>query len=112
MSAFETAWHAWLSYSLAGFFFSILTWRYMRFISLLYVVGGMIIVFTKYSDPATFGVTEEVWRNLEYWKEVRGYILFGQMILTVAVISIELGIDHLLKRIATQDDKSNRLYPK
>jgi hypothetical protein len=89
MSPFALAWDVWLRYSLLGFIFSLWTWRRKPFISLIYVVGGVIVVFTKFSDPSAFGVTAAEWQGSEYWREVRQYLIIGQLILSGAVIGIE-----------------------
>jgi len=87
MTALGIAWGSFLTYSLLGFIFSLVTWRYAPIISLVYVVGGFIKVFSM--DHSTFGVTPEQWGS-EYWKDVRMYMLVGHAILSGLLMMIEM----------------------
>lgn len=87
MSAFELAWDTWLFYSILGFVFCLITMKRIPLISGIYLVGGMIYVLTKLTR-VKFGIPELEWKSSEYWKEVRGYLIYGQLFLTVLLAII------------------------
>lgn len=102
VTAFTLAWETWLFYSLMGFVFSLISWKYNPVISLIYVIGGVILVFTKYSDPSFFGVSESIWKNDEYWKDVRQYLVYGQLVLSGLVMFIEFLLIESSKKVPAE----------
>lgn len=89
MSAFGVAWDTWLFYSVLGFVFCLLTMKWSSIPTGIYFLGGLIYVFAKISKASVFGVSEAEWKNSEYWKEVRIYLIGGQLFLSVL-----LGVIH------------------
>lgn len=89
MNSFGVAWDTWLFYSVLGFAFCLLTMKWSSIPTGIYFVGGLIYVFAKISNASIFGVTEAEWKNSEYWKEVRTYLIGGQLFLSVL-----LGVIH------------------
>lgn len=94
MDAFLLAWNAWLRLSVLGMFFCLVTWKRMPFFSVIYVVGGIILVLAKYSDPAIFGISESTWKNDPLYHDVRTWLIFGQLGLSAATIFIENNFLH------------------